>query len=478
MTENQIPTGPAEPQGSPGTFDQTPPTRPAVVGAPDILGQVADPNAFAATTETVRKSSTGMRAGLAGALLVVAGAGGFAVNSALSTPDGPQSPEAAMEALFEAYGNEDVVGILETLLPSERESLVDPTLALVQEIERLEVIGGGIDLDTFGDLDVVIDGLVVESTPLADGFATVRPTAGTMMVHGTTADFPLGAEIGDALDEEPEVLMEEPVELVDSGFEVVAVEDDGTWYLSLLYSGAEIVREGTTAPLPAFGAGPTPVGGETPEQAVENLVNRGLETDLEGMLAQLDPEEFRVLYDYSPLFLPEAQAMIDELRTELEDGGFAWSLVDLDLTSAEVNGRTVVVLEAIELTGTDGSSTFTSRVEGECVVVDAVSDVNELTHIDTCSAEYADTDGSMLEEFGIAAPDFSALTDAELVQGVTVIERDGRWFISFMPSILYAYVDVAKSLEPSDAQEWVDFGSELYDSFLGPITGTDFIELD
>ena len=409
------------------------------------------------TTEIVRKSNTGMRLGLAGALLAVTGLGGFAVKTALSEPAGPETPEQAMEAFFEAFANEDLVGMAETLLPSEREAYIDPMLSVTDELERLEIFGKDVEIDTFGTLDITVEELVVQSTPLADGFAMVESTAGTVHVIGGIEDVEALATIGEWLGEEPELSSDEVTDLADDPMEMVAVEQNGVWYLSLAYSAAEEIRTDAGKPLPSFGAGPTPIGGASPEAAIENFVNEMVDLDLEGMLTQLDPEEMRALYDYSPLFMSSTQDEIDDMLNEMRAEGVSWGITDLQLRTDDSRGRTIVLLDGLTFEASFDDNEISATFAGECVSVKASGEM------------VGDVDESFCEGDELAADEIAPLADLGLDHiefpelGITVVQRGDSWYISSAPTVLFSIVDVLAVLEPADIDALKDAGSDVFD---------------
>ena len=418
---NYAPAQPVPTQAVPAYGQQQ-----AVVGQPVLLDQLSQ-NPAAETTEIVRKSNTGMRLGLAGALLAVTGLGGFAVKTALSEPAGPETPEQAMEAFFEAFANEDVVGMAETLLPSEREAYIDPTLAITDELERLEIFGKDVEIDTFGTLDITVEELVVQSTPLAEGFAMVESTAGTVHVIGGIEDVEALATIGEWLGEEPEPSSDEVTDLSEEPLEMVAVEQNGVWYLSLTYSAAEEIRTDAGKPLPSFGAGPTPIGGATPEAAIENFVNEMVDLDLEGMLTQLDPEEMRALYDYSPLFMASTQDEIDDMLNEMRAEGVNWGITDLQLRTDDSRGRTIVLLDGFTFEASFDDNEISATFAGECVSVKASGEM------------VGDVDESFCEGDELAADEIAPLADLGLDHiefpepGITVVQR-GRQLVHLLGS--------------------------------------------
>ncbi len=430
--------------------------RQAVVGQPEFVDQFNQSPA-AETTEIVRKSNTGMRLGLAGALLAVTGLGGFAVKTALSEPAGPETPEEAMEAFFEAFANEDLVGMAETLLPSEREAYVDPVLSLTDELERLEIFGKDVEIDTLGTLEVSVEGLVVQSTPLAEGFAMVESTSGTLHVVGGIEDVEAARILGEWLGEDPEQASDEVSDLAEEPLEMVAVQEEGVWYLSLAYSSAEAIRKDADKPLPSFGAGPTPVGGATPEAAIENFVNEMVDLDLEGMLTQLDPEEMRALYDYAPLFMTSTQNDIDDLLNEMRAEGVSWGVTDLQLHTDDSRGRTIVLFDGATFGASFGDNEITLVFAGDCVSVRASGEmVGELDESFCEGDELAADEIAPLADLGLDDIEFPQL-------GITVVQRGDNWYVSSAPTILFSIVDVLAVLEPADVDTLKDAGSDIFE---------------
>ncbi|HRE01579.1 MAG TPA: hypothetical protein PLV68_09775, partial [Ilumatobacteraceae bacterium] len=89
-----------------------------------------------------------------------------------------------------------------------------------------------------------------------------------------------------------------------------AVERDGRWYISLLYTGA--VGAAGIDNVPAREEGIAPVGAKTPEGALDNVIQSLVGLDLESVVAGLNPNEAEVLQRFAPLF-------IDDMQDELDD---------------------------------------------------------------------------------------------------------------------------------------------------------------
>jgi len=132
---------PAPPAAPVAPTTPAPPAPPAAPGATAAFGDTSFLNDTTTIEDRIEtKPSIVGRVGLVAAALAVAGGGAFAVTRALSEPAGAQTPEEAVDQLFEAVENDDLVGLTEVMLPSERESLIDPMVDLFTELERLEVL--------------------------------------------------------------------------------------------------------------------------------------------------------------------------------------------------------------------------------------------------------------------------------------------------------------------------------------------------
>ena len=70
---------------------------------------------------------------------------------------GAATPEEAGLALLTALENEDVLGMIDVLLPGERETLQDPVTDLTDELRRLEVLSDEADLSAVSGVDLVLE---------------------------------------------------------------------------------------------------------------------------------------------------------------------------------------------------------------------------------------------------------------------------------------------------------------------------------
>ncbi len=419
------------------------------------------------------------RVGLVAAALAIAGGGAFAVTRALAEPVGAQTPEEAVVQLFEAVENDDLVGLTESMLPSEREAIIDPMIDLFSELDRLELLDGDFDLEARTDeagsdgLDFSVRGLDFTTTAIGDGVVNARLNAGIVTVRGDVSDLPFGDRADSELGSEA-LSKSIDQEILDFSAEEDArftlVEEDGTWYVSLWYSVAEAARADAGEPAPNFGAGVTPAGGDSPEAAVRLMMERAVDLDAGGVIASLDPSEFRALYDYAPLFLDDADAGAAEARQAAASEGISWSLDRLDLSSGDLRGRTVVRIEGFAFSaGADGQS-ISVDFDGNCVTTVVDREIDEI-----CLDEISDQLGDI--DLPQAYVDFVN----EYTSGITVVERDGAWFVSGVPTMIGAYTDLLASLDPQDIDDFTSFfqdslegAFDLSDPFFG--TSNDLFE--
>ena len=412
-----------------------------------------------------KQSSMVGRVGLIGMALAIAGGGAFAVTRALSEPTGAQTPDEAVVQLFEAVQNDDLVGLTEALLPSEREAIIDPMVDLFAELDRLELFDGDVDLGARADeagsdgLDFSVAGLDFTTTTVGAGVANARLNAGIVTVRGDIDDLPFGdrADVELGNDVLTESIDEEIVDFSsEEDAQLTLVEEDGSWYVSLWYSAAEAARADAGDPAPEFGAGVTPVGGNSPEAAVRSMLDRAVELDAEGVIAALDPREFRALYDYASLFLDDVDAAAADARQSAASEGISWSLDRVDLGSGDLRGRTVVRIEGFAFTaGGDGQS-LSVDFDGDCVTTVVDQEIDEIC-LNEISQQMADID--LPQAYVDFVNDYTS--------GITVVERDGVWFVSGMPTIIGAYTDLLASLDPQDIDDFTTFFEDSIDSVFG-----------
>ncbi len=375
-------------------------------------------------------------------VVAVVAAAAFAVTSLRGGSDGAESPEAAVEALMDAIANEDVIGVLEALPPGERDALRSSVEDLAGELQRLGILSEDFDLSGVPGFDIEFEGVTLESETVGDGVSTVEITGGTTTGTSRPDELPWGETVTDVLAEQGFTFeFEEGTETEElTGLQVVAIEDGGGWHVSLFYSIAEIVRAGIGEPAPDFGNGVQPDGAESPEGAVEALFQRSVDLDIEGLIALLPPDEMRVLHDYAPLFLDDAEAEIAEVRDEID--------ITIDDLGLEVEGdgdTRVVTLQSVSASGMTPDGDFEVSFEGDCFEGTFDGETEEF-----CIDEAA-------ESLGIFEGSLTALGTT-----VTVVQEDGAWFVSPTGTLFGAITALLETLEPEDFEDFEGFLEDIF----------------
>ena len=251
-------------------------------------------------------------------VLAVGGAATFAATQlAGSNAGGAASAEELGEQVLVAIENEDVLGIFDMLMPGEREVFKQPTIDWVSELSRLEVLSSDADLADFNGIDLSItDGSVETAETNVDDITNLE-LSGEITAEIDGEALPVGdliLDFGDDID------LSELDESTSTELDIplTAVEVDGRWYLSVFFTAAEQARLSADPPPDIPASGIEPSGGENPEDALDELLD-GLEAlDLSAVIAALNPGEAAALQRYAPLFIDDAQSMLDEAPIELD----------------------------------------------------------------------------------------------------------------------------------------------------------------
>lgn len=458
-------------------------------------------------------------AAVLGAAVLLAGAG-WLVARALTASDGADSPEAATDALIDAINNEDFLTMAELLEPGERRAIAEPVLfEIVPELQRLGLLGDDFDTSETQGLELDLSNVTYRVDRPIDSpdVAFVYFTGGTSTSSLDLDEFQLGSRLREEIEQDPDAAAElERSETTDLASEtpVVMVERDGRWYVSMVYTVMEGAFPGE---LPAQVAGLTPVGADSPEAAVERMLQAAVDLDARAVIEGLEPGEMHALHRYSPLFLDDLQRALDEVSDAIDDDGTTITLTDLDLERADADGTTLVrirgfVVEvqgpslgtvrieygreliAVDFAAVDSADRIEVRVtprslvvdgtlEGEAIRfdVDGSADGSDWTVSGQIGAETVDgtvaidddcwpyrfeqggevADGCLIDDLGSAPFDTTDLPTEFGGLPLVVAETDGQWYVSPMGSMMYGVVEGLRSLDESDLDEWFEGDSLL-----------------
>ncbi len=431
-----------------------PPAHPSPAGAQTgppqyLLNNVEESVSTTSTVKTPHKASRFAVGGLVAAMAV---GGALAARSAMTEPAGPASSDEAVTQMFQALDDDDFVGVAELIHPAERESLAQPIFEMIDNYSRLGIIASSVDTSSSSLTDIEVDGLTYSVEATGPRLHWITTTGGTM-TSNANFDPPAGPLMDRLGIETPDVQPETVTE--DMGTDPVSfavVEVDGSWYVSLWYTAAETVRREAGEPFLGLGNGPTPVGSDSPDAVMEDLVRRVSDFDGEGIITLMDPNEAAALYDYSPHFLGEMKDGLAEAKAQLRDEDISWSVDSVDFVSNEQNGRQIVSFNSIAMTVDVQGEQATVAIADGCLQAQFQGET-----IDSCDndGEYGelstDLNEEMKELLDFSEASLAAFSKLDAVDaGMTVVERDGRWYLSMMPTLLGTVNDHLAVLESDD----------------------------
>lgn len=253
---------------------------------------------------------------LAGVAAVAVVAVGAAVTIKLvssQSSGGASSPEQAVENMVGALEDNDLLGVVDVLAPWERDFARDQIDNYLDDAKRHELLAKDADLANFGGYKLAVDGLQVKAEEVNERIANVSIVGGTAHFQSELKELPLGAKLLEQLDKANDGQrhddVDETTDLSDAELPpLTTIKQDGGWYVSLFYTVAETARAGADAPAPTTEQAIPAKGAESPEAAVDQLIDALERGDVRRLVELAPPDEMAVLHDYAPLFLDEVKA--------------------------------------------------------------------------------------------------------------------------------------------------------------------------
>ena len=376
MMSGQYPNNEGFSSGLGGAGTTGPPTGPPTFGS-DAPGGAGPPNlpppsapsgdgaGWGSSKQVVRNPVP--RVIMAAVLAVVFVGVGFAGFKIMSGESGSATPAEAVEALVDSMRSGDPLGMFEAIDPAEREAWVEPAVSLGQEMARLGLADEDMTSDdrlTFGDgmhIELVepIEYSVEEVASGDTNISRVVLVGGKIRLQIDQEAMEEIFRDSDIWDRAQPVESEDvTIEFSETGVNVsgttesnesepmflVAVDHGDGYYVSLMYTVAELIRlEGGQGP-PDLDERLVPIGADSPEEAVRNALEAVADLNIEKMIGSLDPVEFAVLFDYWSLYGDSARSDLAEAMQEAQDNGVSWQIETVDMATEKVNGRTVVVI--------------------------------------------------------------------------------------------------------------------------------------
>ncbi|HEX4983865.1 MAG TPA: hypothetical protein VFV63_19315 [Ilumatobacteraceae bacterium] len=466
-SEGGLPPPPPAPSGP-----YLPPNEPDVTRPPS-MSVPAGPPPPTPSSDTAAASPSRRRKGvLVAAVVTVLAVGGAATFAAVQITGGnvggAASAQEVGEQVLASIENEDVLGILDVLLPGERELFRQPTIDFVAELSRLEVLSPAADLAKIEGVELSVTGGSVEvrETNVAD--ITNLELRGEINAEVDGETLPIGDLILDNVSDAEANLSElDESETTELEMPLTAVEVDGRWYLSVFHTVAELARADLD-PIPDIPeTGIEPSGGAQPEDALDELLDGIEQLDLSAIIAALNPGDAAALQRYAPLFIDDAQSALDEAPIELDitqaeytvtgDGARRHASIDLLVVEGSVDGS------AFEVEYSDGC--FNVVAEGE--------ELNSCELDDQLTGQEFEELDDMLSE-GPVRDLIDVLTEAfaDYEQpGVTLVRTDGSWYVSPIGTLFDQLLAVARALDRSELDDLIEASTAAADSFFDDMFG-------
>ena len=470
-----------------GSFEPPRPVTPPVLGPPPLLPPpipvallappfVPQPDAATAVVVPTNAPPRRSRGKVVGGLVAVAallGAGGFAITKIVAGNDGgAASPTEVGTHLMDALAAEDALGVVDLLLPGERDMLRQPLIDLVDNLKRLEIADTTASLDKVGGLDLQVSNVQIDETDTnVDDVADIHITAkGTASVDGKTV--PIGnLLIDEAFGGERPNLDSAPQDS-DIDWKLATVKHDGRWYLSAFYSIAETVRGDADIPEQGLLAH----GADSPDGAVQSIFDAIDDVDLEALLAALNPNEAEALQRFAPMFIDQAQNSLDDLDAKIR-------FSDTKFTVLGSGDRRTVTIDGFTMTASVGGDDVKVESKDGCIVVTSGD-----TTANSCQG------GSSIDEAVTALglndnEDIKALVktfrdafaDAKPL-GITVQRVDSQWYVSPVGTLFDLLLTELRALDKNELTDIIDGVKKVVESFssgeifgpgsLGDIGGT------
>jgi hypothetical protein len=441
--------------GPPSSSDAgLPPTPPLAPGA-ELTFDEPEPQG--------RKSRLAV-AGLAVGVVALGVAGVFAIVQLRGgNTGGAESPEAVGASMMAAVEQEDVLGMVDLLLPGERDTFRQPMIDMVSELTRLEVLSSDASLDDLSGFDIEMADQLTEVTP-----TNVADISNIMMTAQITASLdggqlPIGDLITDFASDgfDPSDFDEAPT-TTDFELPMTVVEQDGRWYLSLFHTAAEAVRGSTGESIPQRGLEPR--GGETPEGAVSALLDGVEQFDVGKIIASLNPNEAAALQRYAPLVL-------DDLAPLVADIPFTWQVTQTEFDVEGSGTERFVTVTALRIDGDAEGEPFSIAINGRCVLVDAGGeqfDSCELAQgqpsLDELLGESSESVTELSTEFASVFADYNA-------PGITVQEVDGTWYVSPIGTGINQVLSFMRALDREKIDRLIDTTQTVFDEVFEDLAG-------
>jgi hypothetical protein len=398
--------------------------------------------------ETVFESRPPKRKPLAYAAVVIglialAGGAIFFARS-VGTTSGAATPEAAVQRMFDALSNEDLLGVLEVLHPAERSILSNRIKTASKELGRLKVLSSDLDLGDVRGIDLSFTGLTYRTASLDKGIAAVVLTAGRASYRVDPAASPLGEFVRGFMSGASNRVQTGSDDIGRDQPVFVALQHDGTWFVSLGYSIAEQARRDAGLQPPAFGQGVPARGASSPEEAVDQFLRAAARLDIRRLIELLPNGEAGALHDYAPLFLADVEKVAAGARKQ-----FRMDFRTLDLSADNSGNEALVTIDKIAFGLSIPELGITADYDGTCFKAEGIENFLGSNPGPICGKGISGLSGIP----NLPTPKI----------GIVVVRENGSWYVSPLGTWFDAMNAVFKALQPSHL--------EIFKQFFGFLGG-------
>jgi len=404
------------------------------------------------------------------ALLAGAGIYFFAIRDTTTTAQGQASPEAAASSLLNALTAKDAVGVAAQLDPAEAALFSDMSGDILSELKRLGIISSDADPKALSGAVITTKDLTFDAAAeekVNDRVTVVKLTGGTVTIDFDASKLPLSDKVKGAIPEfEKNVksqsktidIAAEVAKNDGKPFRIATVKRGDTWFPSMFYTVAdnayqEAKKDNPSLPSPADTGSITPIGGDSPEAAVNGLIDKALAGDMEGVIGMLPPDEMSVLYDYGRSLIepavkgdlkPVEGVALSDVAWQVDDvtGGKKVSLKSISVTK---DGQTVkVVRDPV-------ANSLTITLPGQPTVV--LSPDNLETYISKMGIGSSKLDPQLID---IIKREFVQVTGL----GFTTVQVDGKWYVSPLRTYSGVLVSLLQGLQPGDIDYFISLAKK------------------
>lgn len=377
------------------------------------------------------RSLSSMIAAAGVAALVLVGA--FAVSAVVGS-GGAGSAEAAVRQLADAVSHEDPLTAADVLAPSEVRSLhgtIDNATKKAQDLQLVQNSGAPL-----AGVDFNVDNLHLSTQSLGDGYAKVTIDSGTFSASTHKQQFSalMQKVLRDSQDNSSTSDLAKLAADQNLPTFLMVIRQDGRWYVSAAYTVLEYIREANELPAADFGSGLKAVstlGADSPDAAVQDSMRALAGEDWSKLITMVSPDEIPV-YDYRDALTTLAQ------RDGPSDGSSSSFTIDSMSTASHVDGDTAKV--SLKASGTTDSGTWS--LDGGCFTPPE----GEIAM--SCG-------GGGLGLFDVA------FGGVDQQSQFTVINKDGRWFVSPVGTVLDALDHVISQIDRRTLFTLLDIPNQL-----------------